>query len=71
VHVLSRISRPHRISTWLLTVWTVVFGAWIVGAIVEGAPGSVDSGIGVSVLISLFFAGITMIGLVALITRDR
>lgn len=71
MHVLSRIPRPQRISTWLLTVWTVVFGAWIVGTIVEGAADSVDSGIGVSVLISLFFAGITMIGLVALITRGR
>jgi hypothetical protein len=68
VHVFSHIPRPHRISTWLLTVWSAFFGAWTIAAIAQGAADRVD-GIGVSVLIALFFAGFVMIGLVALITR--
>lgn len=75
---------PRRVSSWLITIWSAIFLVWIIGAIAarpsqDCAPGDslchdasdAGTGIGVGIIIFLWFIGFVALALVWLMTRPK
>jgi hypothetical protein len=74
---------PHwRKTSWVIVIWTALFVLWLVGGVnaanqvpvgssAEAAGRAIGTGIGVSLIIGLWFIGFIVLSLIWFMTRPR